>query len=251
MSFIESLFGLAGKVALVSGASRGIGSTIAGGLEQAGARVVGVARSPRPLSFPEGVEYRQADVCDGSQVREIVEDVFERFGRIDVYVHAAGISLQPTTPDRQLADFAQTVDVNLKAAYACAVIVAEPMRRAGGGSVIYITSIGSMLGFPDNPGYVASKGGLRMLTRALAVDFGKHNIRVNAVAPGYVRTAMTEASFTDPLLHEQRRRHTLLGRWGEAADVVGAVIFLASAASSYVTGQDIVVDGGWTAKGLV
>jgi len=120
-----------------------------------------------------------------------------------------------------------------------------------GGSIINITSIGSVVGFPGNPGYVASKGGLRMMTKALAVDYGQAGIRVNAIAPGYIETAMTAGSFADPELHEQRRRHTCLGRWGSVSDMVGAAIFLASDASSYVTGQDLIVDGGWTAKGLV
>ena len=108
-----------------------------------------------------------------------------------------------------------------------------------------------MLGFPNNPGYVAAKGGLRMLTKALAVDHGADDIRVNNLAPGYVHTDMTKTSWADAAAREDRARHTVLGRWGEPQDLVGAAIFLASDASSYVTGQDIFVDGGWTAKGLV
>jgi NAD(P)-dependent dehydrogenase (short-subunit alcohol dehydrogenase family) len=106
------------------------------------------------------------------------------------------------------------------------------------------------MGFPRNPGYVAAKGGLRMLTKALALDLGCHGIRVNNLAPGYVRTAMTEASHADPVLHGERLRHMILPRWGLPDDLVGAAVFLASDASAYVTGSDLFVDGGWTAKGL-
>jgi NAD(P)-dependent dehydrogenase (short-subunit alcohol dehydrogenase family) len=125
------------------------------------------------------------------------------------------------------------------------------MRTAAKGSIINVTSLGAFRGFPDNPAYVAAKGGLSQLTRAFAEDLGRHGIRVNNLVPGYINTALTAASHADPVRHEQRRRHTMLGRWGEAGDLVGAAIFLASDAASYVTGQDIVVDGGWLAKGLV
>ena len=120
-----------------------------------------------------------------------------------------------------------------------------------GSSIINVTSIGSMLGFPENPGYIAAKGGLRMMTKALAVDYGTSGIRVNALAPGYIHTDMTAKSFANPEENERRRKHTCLGRWGTTEDLVGAAIFLASTASAYITGQDLIVDGGWTAKGMV
>lgn len=103
---------------------------------------------------------------------------------------------------------------------------------------------------PGNPAYGAAKGGLRLLTKSLALDYGPSGIRVNALAPGYIQTDMTAKSFADPDEHERRRRHTCLGRWGRVEDLVGTAIFLASDASAYITGQDIFVDGGWTAKGL-
>ena len=113
-----------------------------------------------------------------------------------------------------------------------------------------ISSINATLGFPDNPGYVAAKGGLTAMTRALAVDLGKRQIRVNSIAPGYVHTKMTELSYQDSDTHKERMRRTILGRWGEPEDLAGAAIFLASKASAYVTGQEILVDGGWSVKGL-
>ena len=124
------------------------------------------------------------------------------------------------------------------------------MKDQGGGSIINITSIGAELGFPNNPAYIAAKGALKQLTRSLALDLGSFGIRVNNIGPGYFRTDMTKGSWNDPQLEEDRIRRTILGRWGEPDDLAGAVIFLASEASRYITGQDLYVDGGWLAKGL-
>jgi gluconate 5-dehydrogenase len=243
-----SLFSLAGRVALVTGASRGIGAALADGLAGAGADVVGVARSasPRGRAHP-AVHYRAADVT--SDMTRVVDDVLRAFGRLDILVNAAGISLSAEADGQSLEAFDQTLGVNLRAAYA-ACRAAAP-RMGAGGSIINVASIGGLTGFPDNPGYVASKGGLRLLTKALAVDYGPRGVRVNALVPGYIHTEMTAASFADPERHAQRAAHTCLGRWGEVADLVGAAVFLASDASRYMTGQDLVVDGGWTAKGLI
>src|SRR3546814_10706102 len=119
------------------------------------------------------------------------------------------------------------------------------MVQGGYGSVINVTSIGAELGFPGNPGYVASKGGVAAMTRALALDYGQQGIRVNNLVPGYIRTAMTEGSYADPESRPARAARTMLGRWGEQDELAGAAIFLASPASSYVTGRDVFVYGGW------
>jgi NAD(P)-dependent dehydrogenase (short-subunit alcohol dehydrogenase family) len=245
---VADLFSLAGRVALVTGASRGIGAALANGLAAAGAQVLGVARSAAARGETHGaVRYLIADVK--TDLAAVVETVFADFGRLDILVNAAGVSL-PAEPDGQSVEaFAETVAVNLSAAYA-ACRAAAP-RMTAGGSIINVASIGGLTGFPANPGYVASKGGLRLLTKALAVDYGARGIRVNTLVPGYIHTDMTAESFADPERHDQRARHTCLGRWGEVDDLVGAAVFLASDASRYMTGQDLVIDGGWTAKGLV
>ncbi len=248
--FIDSLFSLRGRVALVSGASRGIGLAIARGFEKAGATVIGIGTSPAPAeAFTGNLSYRQCSVADEKKFRALCDSLFGEHGGLHVYLHAAGITL-PNDPADAGDNFDKTIDINLKAAYRCCLAVSEYMQRGKGGSIINVTSIGSVLGFPDNPGYVASKGGLRMLSRALALDLAAKNIRVNNLAPGYIHTAMTEKSFNDPRRHEERLARMMLKRWGEPGDLVGTAVFLASEASAYVTGQDIFVDGGWTAKGL-
>ena len=124
------------------------------------------------------------------------------------------------------------------------------MKEKRSGSIINITSLGAELGFPGNPSYVASKGGLKQLGKAMAVDLAQYNIRVNNVCPGYFKTDMTRKSYNDPHLREARNKRIMLGRWGNPSDLVGPCIFLASEAASYITGIDLLVDGGWVAKGL-
>jgi NAD(P)-dependent dehydrogenase (short-subunit alcohol dehydrogenase family) len=242
---VDTLFELRGKTALVAGASRGLGAAIASGLASAGARVVAVGRS-RQADVP-GAIYKSCDVQDAAGFSAICDELCASGGQLDIYVHAAGVT-HPET-DQRPQTFRKTIETNLSAAYECSRAAAARMP-ATGGAIVFVTSIGARLGFPDNPGYAASKGGLQALTRALAVDLGPRGIRVNAVAPGYMRTAMTEASYADPDRHEARRARTILGRWGTSEDVVGTVVYLVSAASAYVTGQEIAVDGGWTVRGL-
>jgi len=245
---VSRLFSLTGKTAIVVGASRGIGFALAQGLAQAGADVIAIARSPAPLGAFEGrVRYVSGEAS--AVIPGLVAEFIAAKKPVHVLVNAAGITLPAAQDDAtRLANFEQTLQANLLSPFACCLAVRPLMSR--GGSIINITSIGSVMGFPDNPGYVAAKGGLRMMTRALAVDYGTSGIRVNALAPGYIHTDMTAKSFADPEQNARRRRHTCLDRWGQVDDLVGAAIFLASDASGYMTGQDLFIDGGWTSKGL-
>jgi NAD(P)-dependent dehydrogenase (short-subunit alcohol dehydrogenase family) len=181
---------------------------------------------------------------------QLFDEVESAHGRIDIYLHVAGITLPSQGGFQNVDTFAATLDANLIGAYRCCADVGQRMARQRRGSIVTVTSIGSLLAFPNNPGYVAAKGGLRMMSKALALDLGPHNVRVNNLVPGYIHTDMTAGSFASPTLHAERAGRTMLGRWGQVDDLLGAAIFLASPASSYVTGTDLVVDGGWTAKGL-
>jgi NAD(P)-dependent dehydrogenase (short-subunit alcohol dehydrogenase family) len=240
------LFSLQGKTALVTGASRGIGAAIAAGFAAGGATVFGLSRSG---TAPQGVVAIACDLSDDAAIRRAFAELARQSDRLDVLVNAAGISLPAATRD-ELDRFRDTLATDLTGVYAT-ILAAHPLlRKSGQGSIVNVTSINSIRGFPGNPGYVAAKAGLAGLTRALATDYAADGIRVNALAPGYVATEMTAASFADPAMHEDRRRHTMLGRWGHPDDLVGAAVFLASSASAYLTGQELFVDGGWTTKGL-
>ena len=247
---VQRLFSLEGRSAIVTGGSRGIGAAIAAGLAAAGASVTALGRSAnRPADLPLAVDYRSCDITVAGVFEKLVEEVFARARRLDILVNAAGISL-PASEGTEAERFDRTLDANLRATYRACAAAMPFMQRSGGGSIINLTSVNSALGFPGNPGYVAAKGGLRMLTKALAIDYGKANIRVNALAPGYIRTAMTAGSYADPAQREARIARMIIPRYGEPDDLVGAAIFLAAPASAYVTGIDLFVDGGWTAKGL-
>lgn len=247
MVAVEGMFRLDGRIAVVTGASRGIGRALADGMSRAGATTIGLARSETPITpFTSDVTYIPADIA--IEPDRLIDTLADRYGRIDVLINAAGVSLATPAPEMAMQVFDQTLETNLRAAYAISLAAVRHMPP--GSSIINVTSIGGHQGFPGNPAYVASKGGLRLLTQAMAVDLGTRGVRVNALAPGYIHTAMTENSHADPVLHAQRAGRTSLGRWGTVEDLVGPALFLASSASAYMTGQDLVIDGGWTARGL-
>ena len=168
-------------------------------------------------------------------------------------VNIAGITLPDDTLslDSKAKTFDQTFDVNVKAPFYLIHLVSEYMKQNAKGSIINFTSIAAESGFPGNPSYVSSKGALKMLTKAFAEDLSPYGIRVNSIAPGYIHTDMTAKSYHEKKSYERRKRNTMLNRWGVPDDLIGATVFLASDSASYITGIDLLVDGGWTAKGMV
>ena len=166
---------------------------------------------------------------------------------INILINAAGVTFPNDLFNYSDKDWDLTYKVNLLAPFKLAKGLSKNMRDA---SIVNITSLNAELAFPNNPAYVATKHGLKGLTKSLALELGNKNVRVNNIGPGYMKTAMTSKSWSDPKIYEERKKKTFLGRWGTPSDLVGAVVFLASDASSYITGQDLYIDGGWTSKGL-
>ena len=247
-NYLENIFSLKHKTALITGGSKGIGAEIALAFVKAGANVICLSRSKSSENKQINSYYRQCDISNYKKFQSICESINSDYGGIDVLVNAAGISLPKYEDANEFERFNKTVSINLSATYQCCQLASSFMHK--GGSIINITSIGAFLGFPDNPGYVASKGGIQALSRALALDFSKNNIRVNDIAPGYIKTDMTLKSYDDPVANQSRLNQMMIKRWGEPKDIVGAAIFLASDASSYITGSSLVIDGGWISKGI-
>jgi NAD(P)-dependent dehydrogenase (short-subunit alcohol dehydrogenase family) len=251
----HSLFSLTKKRVLLTGASGGIGLALAEAFLEAGARVAGTFRSPSAqldtllARHPMAFFPLKCDLARAERTRELgpmAEKVLG--GYANVVVHNAWAI--PDENPYSLERLRDTAAVGLEAALILYGFAAPRMAEHGQGSIISVASVNGIMAFPDNPTYSAIKGALRLFTKAVARDFGERGVRANNLCPGYVRTRMTAQSFADPTLHEERRARTMLGRWAEPEDIAGPCLFLASDASAYVTGADLVVDGGWTAKGL-
>jgi NAD(P)-dependent dehydrogenase (short-subunit alcohol dehydrogenase family) len=249
------LFDLHGAVAVVTGASSGLGAALARTLAGAGGRVAAVARRADRLealaSDVEAVEPFACDLLDGDALDALVPRVAEAVGPPTILVNAAGVLAGVTkAEDETLADVRRTLDLNLVAPFRLAQAVFPHLVAAGGGAIVNISSISGHVGIPGIPqaSYAASKTGLSGLTSELAVQWARHRIRVNTVAPGFFRSEITADLFDGESGQAWLRRNTPLPDEGRAEDVVGAVLWLVSDAGRYTTGQTIVVDGGWTAR---
>jgi NAD(P)-dependent dehydrogenase (short-subunit alcohol dehydrogenase family) len=252
-----SLFGLDGRVAIVTGASAGLGVHLARGLAGAGARVVLAARRLAKLeqlaaeleSGGTEVAVCACDVSREGDVDALVAAAVERFGTVDVLVNNAGITEVIAAEEEPLASFERVVAVNLTGAFLCAQRCARVMLAGDGGSIVNVASILGVVGSGQVPqaSYAATKGGLVNLTRELAAQWARKGIRVNALAPAWFDTEMTGEMFADDRALGWIRNKTPMGRPGEGPELIGPLLFLASDASSYVTGHVLSVDGGWTA----
>jgi len=253
---VSDLFSLAGRLALVTGSSRGIGLTLAGGLAREGARVVVHGRDQatldaarRKISDETGADVFTArfDLTDAAAVDAGITRVEAEAGPIGILVNNAGIQKRGPFVDFSLADWNDLVATNLTSAFLVGQRVARGMVERGAGKIINIGSVQSQLGRPGIAPYAATKGGIAMLTKGMCADLGPSGVQVNALAPGYFATELTKALVDDEDFSAWVRTRTPAGRWGNTDDLVGTLVFLASGASDFVNGQIIYVDGGMTA----
>jgi NAD(P)-dependent dehydrogenase (short-subunit alcohol dehydrogenase family) len=252
---LDALFDLTGRTAIVTGASSGLGARFVSVLHGAGAKVVASARRVDRLEklaadLGSDVLPVSADVAVDEDCERLVATAMERFGRVDVLVNNAGITDSMAAEDEPIEEFRRVMRVNLDAVFLLSQLAGRHMIAQGRGSIINIASmLGLVAAAPvKEPGYTASKGAVVNLTRELAVEWARKGVRVNAVGPGWFPTEMTADMFVDDRSMEWLERNCPMGRPGTESELDGILLFLASDASSYCTGQTIVIDGGWTAR---
>ncbi len=253
---MTDLFDLTGSTALVTGSSRGIGLTLARGLARSGARIIlhgrdqSTLEAARELVSSEshsGVHTARFDVTDADAVNAGIAEIEETAGPVDILVNNAGIQRRGSFTDFPLSDWDDLVATNLTSAFLVGQRVSRGMIERGHGKIVNIGSVQSLLGRPSIAAYAATKGGIAMLTKGMCADLAPHGIQVNALAPGYFATELTQALVADEAFSDWVRTRTPAGRWGNTEDLVGALVFLTSHASNFVNGQVLYVDGGMTA----
>ncbi|WP_205875641.1 SDR family oxidoreductase [Mycobacterium camsae] len=248
------LFDLTDRIALVTGASSGLGVQFALALQAAGAQVVVAARRSDRLAAlcatHQGLTPISCDVASPQSIEAACSEVEERVGEVDILVNNAGTSIPARAEDENLADFQYVMDVNLLGAFRLTQRFGRKMIQRRGGSVVNVASILGLVAAAPNrqAAYCASKGGLISLTRELAVQWARYNVRVNALAPGFFPSELTTELLDDEAGGTYVRRNTPMARAGRAEELCGALLLLASEAGSYITGQVLTVDGGWTAR---
>jgi len=250
-------FRLDGKCALVTGASRGLGHAMAKALAEAGADVAVVGRNIDTISeaartIGDGSGRKavpiRADVAEEEDCRRCVAEAAGALGTLDILVNNAGSAVRKPALDYTLDEWHEVTKVNLDAVFMCSQEAARIMKDHGGGRIINIASMTSEVAIPLTTPYTATKGAIRQLTRQLALEWAQYNILVNAIGPGFFETALTEGVRNRPAVLDHINSRILLGRWGKPEDLAGTVVYLASAASSYVTGRVFYVDGGFLAS---
>jgi 2-deoxy-D-gluconate 3-dehydrogenase len=255
MEKIPSEFDLSGKVALVTGAGRGMGYHIALALARYGADIIVCSRTLSELekvgkeieSLGRRVFVQRADLTKIPEIQAMVDESVRAFGRIDILVNNAGVNIPQWAEEVTEEAWDKVFNINLKGAFFCAQAVGKVMIRQKRGKIINVSSQSGSVGLIMRSAYCASKGGLNLLTKVLALEWAKHNILVNAIAPTFLETPMTKPMLEKKEFRDYVMGNILLGRLAKFEDVVGAVVYLASEASNMVTGHILLIDGGWTA----
>jgi gluconate 5-dehydrogenase len=249
---IEELFSLKEKNVLITGSSRGIGYTLARGLGQAGATVILNGRNEETLNSAaaalakEGlnIETTIFDVSDEKGIKAEIKRITDELGAIDILINNAGTTIRGPLEDFKREDWQKIIDINLTGAFLTAKSVVKGMIERRAGKIINICSIQSELARPTIAPYTASKGGLKLLTQGMATDWGKYNIQVNGIAPGYFKTELTKPLYKDEKFDAWLCARVPANRWGDPQELIGAAVFLASKAADYVNGHILFVDGG-------
>lgn len=254
-----NLFDVQDKVVIVTGAGRGIGRSVARGFADAGAKVIVCSRTTNELvTLQEEIqkaggicEVTTCDVSRQSDIENVIQKAVEKFGKIDVLINNAGITKKVPAKDIALEDFQRIIDINLTSVFLFAQLVGRVMIEQGFGKIINVSSVASDQGLTGSVAYAASKGGVTMLTKTLAIEWAEYGVQVNAIAPAYVQTPLVEAvKQTREGFEESVINRTPMRRMAKPDEMIGACIFLGSEASSYMTGETIFLDGGWRAYGL-
>jgi len=245
------MFNLTGKVAIVTGAARGIGQAIAIELARHGADVVvsdiipGQATVNKVKALKRKSIYIKTDISKKSEVDNLIKETIKKFRKIDILVNNAGIFITGATKTLKEEEWDKTIDINLKGYFLCTQAALKYMKK--GSSIVNISSVAGIGGYAQAAAYCASKGGIRLLTKSLAAEYGPLGIRVNSIHPGIIETAMIKGILEDKKTKQGMLAKIPLKKIGNPIDIAGGAVFLASDASSYITGEELIIDGGWVA----
>ena len=243
------MFSVKGFEVAIVGGSRGIGEALVSGFINANAKVT-VLDINTPNNYRD-FDFIRCDLSIKESINEALKEYYKKNKIMKVLINCAAVTIPGASHFYTDEAWQKSLSINLNGVFfLCREVGRQMIQNNSGGSIINFTSIGAEQGFSNNPGYAATKGAVKQLSKALAVEWGQYGIRVNNIVPGYTNTPMNSKSWNDASLRKQRSDHTVIGRWAEPKEMVGPAIFLASNASSYVTGTDLVVDGGWLVKGM-
>lgn len=253
----SSVFSLEGHVAVVTGGARGLGFAIAGGLADFGADVVIASRNEEALAYATellatkggNISYKSCNVASEDDVAALENYVAERFGGADILINNAGINPNYKRAEKTtLKEWQEVIAVNLTGVFLGCRIFGQRMLEKGAGSIVNVSSVAGHVGLPRTTAYCGAKGGVEIMSKSLAIEWAARGVRVNCIAPGYFETDLTAGLRDNASLSQNMLSQTPQGRFGRPEELIGAAVFLASPASAYVTGQTILVDGGWTAQ---